>query len=398
MHLGRQLIGERACAVERTRSSHVFERQRAVGDRRHSKGAHATLDLVRSGLERLGVAVGDGGVNRCQLRVGMLEHQCGEFGNEFLVSEFSHKRVGRELGHARCRCRRRAGDMASDEGRITHRCPCIPPGARTPAHGECVGPAHPLRSRQYHDRMDDATLTHLADRLRTSRRVTVLTGAGVSAISGVPTFRGQGGLWNGRRPEELATPEAFSADPAGVWAWYAWRRELIARCEPNPAHHVLAGWTQQHDGWQVLTQNVDDLHVRAGTTRLVRLHGSIWDLRCAGTCVEPGWRDEELSATLRRCPVCGGPARPAVVWFGEALGRDDVAAALAATACDVFLTVGTSSVVHPAAGLVHEAARRGAFTVEINTDQTPASGVVSLAIQGPCEVVLPELDARLRTA
>ena len=245
--------------------------------------------------------------------------------------------------------------------------------------------------------MHAAGLTELAERLRAARRVTVLTGAGVSAASGVPTFRGAGGLWNGRRAEDIATPEAFAADPAGVWAWYAWRRGEIARCSPNAAHQVLARWTQEHDGWQVLTQNVDDLHVRAGTARLVRLHGSIWELRCGRGC-GGRWRDENLSTAMRQCPSCGGVARPAVVWFGEALDRRDLDAALAATDCDVFLTVGTSAVVHPAAGLVHGAAARDAYTVEINTDQTPATGGVSLAIQGPCEVVLPELDTSLRGA
>ncbi len=282
----------------------------------------------------------------------------------------------------------------------------------------------------------DARLLDLAARLRVASRVTVLTGAGVSAASGVPTFRGPDGLWRSYRPETLATPEAFRADPRLVWEWYGWRRERVAACAPNPAHEVLARWARER-GTTVVTQNVDDLHVRAGTPGLVRLHGSLWELRCSGLQVpvdgasidpEPDcrvkddrspeyphiaglarvtavpclagqrpWRDERvpLGAGLPRCPHCGRLARPAIVWFGEALDEADVAEALAATDCDVFLAVGTSAVVHPAAGLVHEARRRGAWTAEINADATPVSTQVHLAIEGRAEAVLPAVDGLL---
>jgi NAD-dependent deacetylase len=275
------------------------------------------------------------------------------------------------------------------------------------------------------------TLAHalsiVAERIRRASRLTILTGAGVSAASGVPTFRGAHGLWRQFRAEDLATPAAFARDPRLVWEWYAWRREQIAACQPNPAHDVIARWSgsdppTRGDSWgqtplhgatqgvrppdtgrlkvAVVTQNVDDLHVRAGTRGLVRLHGSIWELLCADRCASGAarWRDDRvpLPELPPRCPHCGGLARPGVVWFGETLGAHDVEAALRATACDVFLTVGTSAVVYPAAGLMHQAKASGAFTAEINQEPTPASAIVDVAIQGGAEQVLPGLDRLLR--
>lgn len=243
-------------------------------------------------------------------------------------------------------------------------------------------------------------LEELVSRLGKAHRITVLTGAGVSAASGVPTFRGADGLWRQYRAADLATPEAFARNPRLVWEWYAWRRGMIAACRPNRAHEVLAAWTMRNPHCQLVTQNVDDLHVRAGTERLIRLHGSIWELTCGNACGgEPRrWRDERvpLPDPLPRCPHCGGLARPAVVWFGEPLDAADVQAANAATACDVFLTIGTSALVYPAAGLVHEAQRRGAFTAEINMEETPASSHVDLAIRAPAEQALDAIDAALK--
>jgi NAD-dependent deacetylase len=239
----------------------------------------------------------------------------------------------------------------------------------------------------------------LAARIREASRLTILTGAGVSAASGVPTFRGADGLWRHFRPEELATPGAFARDAHLVWEWYAWRREKIAACRPNAAHEVIARWSGTGLKVAVLTQNVDDLHVRAGTHNLVRLHGSIWELSCWAGCVKGSipWRDEQVPfpEIPPHCPHCGGLARPGVVWFGESLSLRDIQAAMQATACDVFLTIGTSSVVHPAAGLVHQARNHGAFTAEINLEQTPASETVDIAIQGGAEKILPAVDALL---
>ena len=231
-------------------------------------------------------------------------------------------------------------------------------------------------------------------KLRHSRRVTALTGAGVSAASGIPTFRGPDGLWKKVRAETLATREAFENDPKLVWEWYDWRRGMIANARPNAAHEVLARWTHERPDFTLITQNVDGLHERArAPSALLRLHGSIWHVRCWNGCAagRTDWRDDTvpLPHLPPTCPHCGALVRPGVVWFGESLDPDVIAAAAAAAAaCDVFLTIGTSSIVYPAAGLVHEAKRRGAFTVEINTEATPASDLVDVSIRGNAGDVL----------
>ena len=240
-------------------------------------------------------------------------------------------------------------------------------------------------------------LDALARRLRDARRVTVMTGAGISAASGVPTFRGEAGLWRTYRPEDLATPDAFRRDPRLVWDWYDWRRSLIAGCAPNPAHDVLARWSAR-DGFTLVTQNVDGLHERAGTKNVLRFHGSIWALQCAGGCGRPPWEDgsPHLDPLPARCPGCGGLARPGVVWFGEPIDPRVLARAQAACECEVFLSIGTSSIVYPAAGLVLAARRHRAFTVEINPVATEAAGVVDLAIALPAEEALPRLEELMK--
>lgn len=236
----------------------------------------------------------------------------------------------------------------------------------------------------------ESLLADVRRRLAAARRVTAMTGAGVSAASGVPTFRGAGGLWRTFRPEQLATPDAFRRDPSLVWEWYDWRRQLIAGCAINAAHEVIARWSAR-PGFTLITQNVDGLHERAGTRNVIRYHGSIWTLQCADGCGAPDWEDlrAPLAPLPPRCSSCGGLARPGVVWFGEGIPPAAARAAQAATSCDVFLSIGTSSVVYPAAGLVAEARARGAFTVEINPDATGA--VVDAAIAMPAEVALPAL-------
>ena len=236
------------------------------------------------------------------------------------------------------------------------------------------------------------------DRLRSlidsSRRITVVTGAGVSAASGVPTFRGAGGLWRNVRAEDLATPSAFRRDPRLVWDWYDWRRGIIAACEPNAAHHAIARWSRR-PGFTLITQNVDGLHERARTTNVLRYHGSIWHLRCAAGCGRPEWEDRRvpLLGLPPRCPSCGGLARPAVVWFGEPIDPAVAEAADAASACDLFLSIGTSSVVYPAAGILAMARARGATTVEINPDATPSTSAVDLVIRMPAEQALAPVGA-----
>jgi NAD-dependent deacetylase len=241
----------------------------------------------------------------------------------------------------------------------------------------------------------------LADRVRRASRITVLTGAGVSAASGVPTFRGPEGLWKDFRPEELATPEAFARDPRHVWEWYDWRRQTIAQCRPNPAHEVLAAWSRRHPSFTLVTQNVDGLHERAGTEGVLRFHGSIWEVSCARRCAGAPlrWRDETapFPELPPPCPHCGGPLRPGVVWFGELIPQDVLEGALRAVDCDLCLVVGTSSVVYPAASLVDAARERGAFTVEINPEATPASGSCDLALAAPAEEVLPCVEELLGT-
>jgi NAD-dependent deacetylase len=241
------------------------------------------------------------------------------------------------------------------------------------------------------------TIDELVRRLRTARTIVAVTGAGVSAASGVPTFRGNGGLWRQYRAEELATPGAFAGNPALVWEWYDWRRSLIAAARPNAAHEVLARWSQR-PGFTLITQNVDGLHERAGTANVIRFHGSIWELRCARCCGAAPWEDwrTPLPALPPTCAACGGVARPGVVWFGEAIDPDVLdRAGAAAENADVFLSIGTSSLVYPAAGLLHHAKRRGAFTVEINPDATEASPAVDLAMAAPAEDALRAIDLNL---
>jgi NAD-dependent deacetylase len=245
----------------------------------------------------------------------------------------------------------------------------------------------------------------LVRRLTPDARITVLTGAGVSAASGVPTFRGPDGLWKNFRPEALATAEAFGRDPSLVWEWYAWRRFRIASCVPNAAHHVLADWSKRFPNFKLITQNVDGLHEsafakatarQAGPKDVIRLHGSIWEVSCWQGCSKSPrrWRDDTVTfaSIPPHCPYCGGLIRPGVVWFGETLDTDVVTEAMNAMACDVFMTIGTSAVVYPAAGFIEQARRQGAFTVEINPEATPATSTVHLALAGGAETILPEIN------
>jgi NAD-dependent deacetylase len=239
----------------------------------------------------------------------------------------------------------------------------------------------------------------LARLLTRGARITVMTGAGVSAASGVPTFRGSSGLWKNFRAEDLATPEAFARDPRTVWEWYDWRRQLIAQCVPNPAHEILAAWSRRFPGFTLITQNVDGLHERAGAGAVLRMHGSIWEVGCWNECTASAhrWRDDTVPfpSLPPACRHCGGPLRPGVVWFGESLDPDVVEACLEATRCDVFFTIGTSAIVYPAAGLVDHARRHGAITVEINPESTRASSGMDIVIAEPAELALPSIDAPL---
>jgi NAD-dependent deacetylase len=226
------------------------------------------------------------------------------------------------------------------------------------------------------------------------RSVAVLTGAGISAESGVPTFRGEDGLWRTYRAEDLATPEAFDRDPHLVWEWYDWRRGLIAGCRPNATHQALAQMERRLDDLTLSTQNVDGLHQMAGSRNVVELHGNIWRMRCTQGC-QPPWEDRTVplalaGGALPRCPNCGSLARPDIVWFGESLPGEALTAALAAAQrCQVMLVVGTSALVQPAASLPLFALRRGAYVVEINTQPTPLSDAAHEVIREPAASALP---------
>jgi NAD-dependent deacetylase len=235
--------------------------------------------------------------------------------------------------------------------------------------------------------------------LAKARHVCVLTGAGISAESGIPTFRDAlTGLWSKFRPEELATPEAFERDPQLVWQWYEWRRELIREAEPNAGHRALVALARRVPRLTLVTQNVDGLHQRAGSPSVLEYHGNILRDRCTVEQVVAE-RAEDARVGLPRCAACGGLLRPDVVWFGEAIPREPMLhAAAAAEDCDVFLSVGTSSLVFPAAGLAETALARGAAVIEVNPNPTDLTPYASFALQGPAGTVLPGLLQALEAA
>lgn len=239
----------------------------------------------------------------------------------------------------------------------------------------------------------DNAIERAREWLRTASRAAALTGAGISAESGIPTFRGAGGLWRNFRPEDLATPEAFARDPKTVWEWYDWRRGLIRDAKPNLGHYALAQLERRMGGRFVLiTQNVDGLHNRAGSERVLKLHGDIWWTLCTACGdVRSDFR-VPLPELPPRCAACGGLLRPGVVWFGEPLpARTWEQAEEAARTCDVLIVAGTSAVVYPAASLAPLAKRHGARIIEINTEATPLSGEADLCLKGPSGEILPQI-------
>lgn len=230
--------------------------------------------------------------------------------------------------------------------------------------------------------------------VRHARRIAVITGAGISAESGIPTFRdAQTGLWTRYRPEDLATSAAFVRDPRLVWDWYEWRRGMVAAAQPNAGHRALVDLQQRASACTVITQNVDGLHQQAGTRNVVELHGNIRRSKCftEGRIVTDWARTDERPP---RCPHCGSPLRPDVVWFGESLPAAALAAAdEAARSCDVLLSIGTSGVVYPAAGLALTALAAGAIVAEVNPAQTPLSDSATYSFRGAAGELLPELLA-----
>jgi len=221
--------------------------------------------------------------------------------------------------------------------------------------------------------------------------VAILTGAGISAESGVPTFRGDGGLWREYRAEDLATPAAFARDPKLVWEWYDWRRGIIAQAVPNAAHRALVQLEIRKPQFTLITQNVDGLHDLAGNGKILKLHGDIWRMRCTECGANFPNRRVPLPKVPPHC-ACGAMARPGVVWFGEPLPEGIMQEAEhAAGGAEVFLVIGTSAVVYPAASLIPYAKQAGAKVIEINPELTAATSIVDCALQGPAGEILPQL-------
>jgi len=233
----------------------------------------------------------------------------------------------------------------------------------------------------------------LLDNIVYYKVITILTGAGISAESGISTFRDKGGLWDKYRPEDLACQSAFDADPLLVWSWYQYRRDTIARARPNPGHLALVKWEALARDFTLITQNVDGLHRAAGCRRIVELHGNIRINRCQVCGQESNMEETPFDGQVPICS-CGGMFRPGVVWFGEMLPENALRVAFqAAEHCDLFITVGTSAVVYPAAALPEVALSRGIPVIEINPEMTPFSKSATHYIQGPAGTVLPELVA-----
>ncbi len=241
-------------------------------------------------------------------------------------------------------------------------------------------------------------LTLAREAISRARSIAILTGAGISAESGIPTFRDAlTGLWERFKPEELATPEAFLANPKLVWEWYAWRRQRVADALPNPGHVALADLERKciarDANFTLITQNVDGLHQAAGSRNVLELHGSIRRVKCFDHhhAIESWPETGELPP---RCPQCHSLLRPDVVWFGEALPEDTLETAMqVARHCDVFLSVGTSAVVEPAASLPLVARQAGAVLIEVNRESTPLTAAAQISLHGAAGDILPKLVA-----
>jgi NAD-dependent deacetylase len=247
---------------------------------------------------------------------------------------------------------------------------------------------HPI-----HEESLPESIARAATILRKSARVAVLTGAGISAESGLGTFRGAGGLWEGHRVEEVATPRAFRHDPSLVWRFYNMRRVALAAVAPNPGHHALVALERRlgPDAFTLVTQNVDGLHQQAGNVNVLEIHGALRRVRCTG-CAAVTDRGTEPLAELPRCDGCGEMLRPDVVWFEEALPEGVWKKAEDAVArCECLMVVGTSAVVYPAAGLIDLARMQGAAVLEVNVTPSAASSRVDVLLLGPSGTVLPEL-------
>lgn len=240
--------------------------------------------------------------------------------------------------------------------------------------------------------MKDFTLpAELLDKLGDTPRIAILTGAGISAESGLGTFRGKDGIWNKMRPEELASMDGFMANPHLVWEWYSYRRSLLDKAEPNPGHVALAAWERQCNEFSLITQNVDGLHQIAGNHNVLELHGNIRVNRCLSCGSETELEPERFSNGVPFC-ACGGKLRPGVVWFGEMLPERTLEQAfVAASACDLFVVIGTSAAVYPAASLPEIARESGALTIEVNIEETAFTPRADFHLGATASAAVPAL-------
>ena len=242
-------------------------------------------------------------------------------------------------------------------------------------------------------------ISEIRNQIASARSITVLTGAGISADSGIPTFRGEAGLWRNFKAEDLATPEAFATNPRLVWEWYNWRRSIINSKIPNAGHHALVEMEKHCNDFTLITQNVDGFHALAGSRNIVELHGNIWKVRCTQCGKISGNRDIPIQI-LPYCQKstgsapggCGGLLRPHIVWFGEALDTTDIQKSIAALqSCHLMLVIGTSGVVWPAASFAEVAKSSGAYVVEVNLNPSARSNLVDEVLLGRGSAILPRL-------
>lgn len=240
---------------------------------------------------------------------------------------------------------------------------------------------------------DTASRERVAERLAAADRVLALTGAGISAESGIPTFRGKDGWWRKEDPTKLATQAAFQRDPSYVWEWYEHRRGLVGEADPNPGHEALAAWESAGQAVLVATQNVDDLHERAGSGNVTHIHGSIWRVRCQGCGRERNEHRHPLPELPPRCEACGKLERPAVVWFGEMLPSEPIhrVETFLRGGVDVALVIGTEASFGYIQGFARAARQAGALLVEVNPSETVLSGAVDVRLAGPAGEILPAL-------
>jgi len=248
----------------------------------------------------------------------------------------------------------------------------------------------PYRKRSI---MDDK-IKRVREILREAKKIAVLTGAGISAESGVPTFRGEDGIWKKFTASELATPEAFRTNPRRVWEWYGWRRGEMLEAKPNPGHYALAEIEKQATEFALITQNIDNMHILAGSRNVLEIHGNIFRNRCTvcGQKEHDERSDFSEPNELPICGKCGSPARVDVVWFGEQLPERELSASLAAAeSCDVFISAGTSALVYPAAHFPELAKRTGATLIEVNLEPTHLTQIADFSFLGKTGEILPEL-------